>query len=188
MHLQSGFFIMKMYFIAIVLPNNLNAPILKLKQWMHEDWGCKVGLKSPAHLTLVPPFWMDETLEQSLLQDLDGLGAQLSSFEVATNNFSAFKPRTIFIATAPNEALAKAKKVTDQFIKERPQYGAKVDNRPFHPHITIATRDLRKSAFSEAWPRFESDIFQETFLADGISLLRHNGQLWEVAHTSLFGA
>jgi len=179
---------MKMYFIAVVLPPDLNAAILKLKQWAQEGWGCKVGLKSPAHITLVPPFWMDETLEDALVQDLDTLGNGLLPFEVATDNFSCFRPRTIFVAVAPNAALDSLKQETDHFFKTRPQYSARLDTRPFHPHITIATRDLRKRAFAEAWPQLQHRPFLQTFTASGLSLLRHNGQVWEVAHTAPFGA
>lgn len=129
---------------------------------------------------------MDETLEEDLKKDIAQLSNTFKPFEVATNNFSCFKPRTIFIEPVLDESLKTLKKETDQFFKTNTQYGAKIDSRPFHPHITIATRDLRKSAFAEAWPQFESKSFQETFTATGLSLLRHNGQIWEVVHTAAF--
>lgn len=155
---------------------------------MAEKWGCKVGLKSPAHITLIPPFWMDETQESKLVQDMDTLSKSFTPFNISTNNFSCFKPRTIFIEPVLNAPLAHLKKETDQYFEARPQYSAKVDKRPFHPHITIATRDLHKSAFYEAWPQFETKTFEHSFTATGISLLRHNGQVWEVAHTAPFAA
>lgn len=179
---------MVMYFTAVVLPPALNEQVLKLKKWAHEHWGCKVGLKSPAHITLLPPFWMDENLQNSLVQDMENLYRLQSSFEISTANFSAFKPRTIFIDVVVDDQLQQLKTTTDLFFKGQPQYGAKIDTRPFHPHITIATRDLRKSAFAEAWPQVAHQTFKETFLAQGVSLLRHNGQLWQVVHTALFGA
>lgn len=177
---------MKMYFIAVVLPADLNTKILAYKKWMQENWGCKVGLKSPAHITLVPPFWMDESLEPPLIKDITLLSTQFTPFEIDTHNFSCFKPRTIFIEPVLTDNLRNLKKETDQFFKTHYQYGAKVDTRPFHPHITIATRDLRKSAFAEAWPHFEKQTFEHSFRADAISLLRHNGNTWDVVHTAHF--
>jgi 2'-5' RNA ligase len=177
---------MVMYFTAVVLPADLNEEVLKLKKWAHEHWGCKVGLKSPAHITLLPPFWMDEKLENDLVQAMENLYRPMPPFEVSTANFAAFKPRTIFIDVVVDTALQSLKKTTDTYFKQQPQYGAKIDNRPFHPHITIATRDLRKSAFAEAWPQVEHKTFREKFIADGVSLLRHNGQLWQVVHTAGF--
>jgi len=153
---------------------------------MQQGWGCKVGLKSPAHITLVPPFWMDESKEVNLIKDIEILSSQHTPFEVTTKQFNCFKPRTIFIQPELTPTLQQLKKQTDLFFETRPQYGAKIDKRPFHPHITIATRDLHKGAFAEAWPQLEHQTFGAVFEANGISLLRHNGQVWEVAHTAPF--
>ncbi|MBD0332835.1 MAG: 2'-5' RNA ligase family protein [Chitinophagaceae bacterium] len=177
---------MYMYFIAIVLPENLNEKILKLKNLMLEKYDCKVGLKSPAHITLVPPFWMNEEKEQELISDIDSISSALQPFVVATKNFSAFKPRTIFIDVGVTEQLKSVKIAADKFFSLRPDYRVKVETRPFHPHITIATRDLHKKAFHDAWPLFEHKTFTEEWNAEGISLLRHNKKNWNVIHTSQF--
>src|SRR5690349_4871439 len=140
-----------MYFVAVVLPKHLDEKILQHKKWMQEKYGCKVGLKSPAHITLVPPFWTPTENEDKLKKDLFGIASDVSSFTVVTNNFSAFKPRTLFVATKENGALNELKKKTDD-VFQRKDYKIKKEARPFHPHITIATRDLHKAAFAEAWP------------------------------------
>jgi 2'-5' RNA ligase len=175
-----------MYFIALVLPPHLNEKVLKLKEMMLEKYKCKVALKSPAHITLVPPFWMDELKEEDLLKDVDGICSRLNSFELGTKDFSAFKPKTIFIALAPNEMLNEVKKATDDFFINNTQYAIKAGERPFHPHITIATRDLFKKDFHEIWPWFAEKKFGETWRAEGISVLRHNKKNWDVIHTSQF--
>jgi 2'-5' RNA ligase len=175
-----------MYFIAIVLPEEINQSVLKLKHLMLEKFGCKVGLKSPAHITIIPPYWMTEDLEQPLLQDMDFLSKTIPAFSLTLSRFSAFKPRTIFIDVPVPESLAFVKKTTERFFKTHTHYKAKIDNRPFHPHITIATRDLHKKAFAEAWPLFENKPFAATFEATGLSVLRHNKKDWDVIHTSPF--
>ena len=175
-----------MYFIAVVLPEDLNKKVLPYKQMMFERWGCRVGLKSPAHITVIPPFWMEAEKEAQLLKDIDWLSSNLATFSVATNHFSAFKPRTIFIDVAPNEQLAAVKKEADRFFRQAEHYKIKIEYRPFHPHITIATRDLHKKAFAEAWLLFAEKEFQETWQATGLSLLRHNKKTWDVIHTSCF--
>jgi 2'-5' RNA ligase len=177
---------MKMYFVAVVLPEELNKEVKVFKNLMLEKWGCKVGLKSPAHITLIPPFWMDEAREEALLHDLDVLCNSLHPFPVTTNNFSAFKPRIIFIQPVLHEPLKKLKQATDVFCATHKHYGARADSRSFHPHITIATRDLHKHAFAEAWPYFEHKKFEPSFEAKGLSVLRHNGRNWDVIHTAPF--
>jgi len=177
---------MQMYFIAIVLPYLLNEKVLKYKNVMLEKYNCKVGLKSPAHITLVPPFWMEEEKESRLVSDLDNVSEQLQSFLVSTNNFSAFKPRTIFIEPVVTNELTRAKQAVDAFFEDNSLYNIKIETRPFHPHITIATRDLYKKSFYEIWPWFAEKEFREEWVAEGISILKHNKKNWDVLHTSQF--
>lgn len=177
---------MDMYYMAIVLPEELNQEVLSYKQYMLDKYHCKVGLKSPAHITIIPPYWMHRDLEPQLLNSLDALCQQASYFTIATQNFSAFKPRTIFIDVQVDEKLQAFKKTVDRFFLEHKEYGAKVDTRPFHPHITIATRDLYKKSFAEAWAYFEKKAFDTAFQATGLSTLHHNGRNWDVVHTSPF--
>jgi 2'-5' RNA ligase len=174
-----------MYFIAIMLPSHLNEKVLKYKNLMLEKYNCQVGLKSPAHITLVPPFWMEDEKEEQLISDINSLSRDLHPFQVSTNNFSAFSPRTIFIAVSPNDQLAEIKKRSDFFFKSN-SYHIKIETRPFHPHITIATRDLFKKSFHEIWPWFAEKKFEEEWIADGLSLLRHNKKNWDVIYTSQF--
>jgi len=175
-----------MYFIAVVLPQHLNEKVLKYKQMMLEKYNCKVGLKSPAHITLIPSLWMEDEKEQQLISDINSLSDSLHPFNISTNNFSAFKPRTIFIAVSPNEQLNEVKETIDEVFKNNSFYNIKIDTRPFHPHITIATRDLFKKSFHEIWPWFAEKIFIEEWAAEGISILKHNKKNWDVIHTSQF--
>ena len=177
---------MYMYFIAIVLPKDLDEKVLKYKNLMFEKYNCKVGLKSPAHITLVPPFWMNEEKQERLIADINSLSNQVKPFLISTNNFSAFKPKTIFISTAPNDQLSQVKMATDECFKNNSFYNIKTETRPFHPHITIATRDLYKKSFQEIWPWFAEKKFEEQWTAEGISVLKHNKKNWDVFYTSQF--
>ena len=175
-----------MYFIALVLPDRLNEKVLKYKQLMFEKYKCNVGLKSPAHITIIPPFWMKEENQQQLIADIDLLSNNLYPFPVSTSNFSAFKPKTIFVAVVASEQLNKLKATTDNFFRHHSSYPVTIDTRPFLPHITIATRDLFKKSFYEIWPWFAEKNFVETWIAKGFSLLKHNKKNWDVIHTSQF--
>ncbi|HEU4472690.1 MAG TPA: 2'-5' RNA ligase family protein [Flavisolibacter sp.] len=176
---------MFLYFIAIVLPEALDARILPLKYEMKEKYGCMVGLKSPAHITLVPPFWMEAEREGSLIADTDHLSLR-RPFKISTAGFSAFRPRTIFIDVAVSPELQAIKQRAEELFTPAKGYKLKPENRPFHPHITIATRDLHKKAFAEAWEYFEKKEFEITWEAMNVSVLRHNKKNWDVIHTSQF--
>jgi 2'-5' RNA ligase len=175
-----------MYFIALVLPEEINQKVMPLKQWMFDKYQCKVGLRSPAHITLIPPFWMEESMESDLVKEIDVVSNSLKVFHVATNNFSSFKPSTIFIALQENEILNNTKNAVDEHFKKNSSFKIKLDPRPFHPHITIATRDLFKKAYYEAWEHFREKEFRMEATISGISILKHNKKNWDVFHTSQF--
>jgi 2'-5' RNA ligase len=177
---------MDMYYLAVVLPTHLDEKVLGWKQFMKEQYDCKVGLKSPAHITIIPPFWMKPELEHALIQTADYISAAIPAFTIRTNNFSSFKPRTIFIAVADNIELNQLKEQAETAFSQQSAFGIKKENRPFHPHITIATRDLTKQAYFDAWPMFAEKSFIEEWMADGLSILKHNKKNWDVYHTSQF--
>jgi 2'-5' RNA ligase len=179
---------MNMYFIAIVLPQELDEKVLHWKKYMQEKYHCKVGLKSPAHITIVPPFWLEANMEEALLNEVDLLAKDVHPFTIATNDFSAFKPRTIFIGVKKNQDLDNLKNKADLHFSDKEQYKIKIETRQFHPHITIATRDLFKKDFYESWPFFETREFKEEWIAGGLSVLRHNKKIWEVIYTAPFTA
>jgi 2'-5' RNA ligase len=177
---------MEMYFVAIVLPEDLNKKVLHYKTLMLERFNCTVGLKSPAHITIIPPFWLNEELEASLKNDIETISAGITPFSITTNNIAAFKPRTIFIDVENNSALNNAKEQAETVFIKKEQYKIKLDKRPYHPHITIATRDLTKKAFYEGWELLQNEVFKEAWLADCLCLLKHNKKNWDVIYTSQF--
>ena len=175
-----------MYFIALVLPEDINQKILGYKKYMFENYKCQVAMKSPAHITLIPPFWMKEDLESFLIRDLDSLAGTFHAFELSAHTFSGFHPRTIFIAPEESRELKELKTITDDFFKRREEYKMEFDSRPFHPHITIASRDLHKKDYYVAMDYFKQKDFSAHWMTDTISVLKHNKKNWDVVHSSQF--
>ncbi len=174
-----------MYFIAILLPEKINEKVLEHKRFMEQKFGCRVALNSPAHITIIPPFWMELEKEEQLQSDVAEISNQIDCFSISTKSFSAFKPKTIFIAVDENTCLQWVKGAADQYFSSK-DYKIKRESRPFHPHITVATRDLHKKSFAEAWQSFENKNFDESFDAMGLSVLKHDGNRWNVIYTALF--
>jgi 2'-5' RNA ligase len=52
--------------------------------------------------------------------------------------------------------------------------------RGFHPHITIAFRDLKKPTFYKAWEEYKSKTFSADFICNSFSLLKHQKDEWMV--------
>ena len=175
-----------MYFIAIVAPADINEAVLKWKFLMRERFSCVVALRSPAHITLVPPFWMDNVKEDQLKQALDVFSRSQSPFEINIKDFGAFKPRVIYVNVQANASLQSLHGRLEEFLLEQQNFPLKKEERPFHPHISIATRDLHKKAFHEAWEIFGQKKYEDAWITTGVSLLRHKQKNWDVIYTSQF--
>lgn len=170
-----------LHFIAIVAPNDINHQVKEWKQYMRDRFQCKAALKSPAHITLIPPFQMPMEDEPAMMELLQPFAASQPSFPIHLQNFAAFKPKVIYVNVLPGDALNELRAALETTILQSNRFPIKQEERPFHPHITIANRDLQKEDFPQAWQHFQQIHYEAAFTADAISLLRHNGQQWEVA-------
>jgi 2'-5' RNA ligase len=166
-----------LYFIAILTPHTINHQILEWKTYMLHHFNCKAALKSPAHITLIPPFSMRKEQEKQLTGILQTLSHP--RFPITLKNFNAFKPRVIFVHVEPGKQLQELKTTVENALTGFP---IKKETRPFHPHVTIANRDLEKEDFPKAWEHFKHINYEAVFDANNISLLRHNGAKWEIAY------
>jgi 2'-5' RNA ligase len=177
---------MNMYYIAIVAPEEINQVVLKWKNYFKDHFECIVALKSPAHITLIPPFWMKEDLEDDLVNSIKDFSIRKNKFEITLKDFAAFKPKVIFVDVVKSEVLNGLYRSFADHIFSENKFPIQKDDRPFHPHVTLATRDLYKKAFQEAWETFSKKTYEALWVVKGISLLSHNKKNWDVIFTSQF--
>ncbi|HJS54817.1 MAG TPA: hypothetical protein VJ765_09745, partial [Chitinophagaceae bacterium] len=71
-----------MDYIAIVAPKAIHQQVLRWKNFFKENFGSVVALRSPAHITLIPPFWMKEELENVLINDINEFSITKTKFEI----------------------------------------------------------------------------------------------------------
>jgi 2'-5' RNA ligase len=169
-----------MYYLAIVCPDELNKKILSFKLWMQEKFDCKVALKSPAHITLIPPFWFAAEKEDILLQALHGFKSSADAIKIELNNFDHFSNRVIFIDIKPNDHLARVRQEAEDHFFNKLGMIIQKETRLFAPHITIANRDLKPGDFNMAWEHFAHKKFEESFSVNKVSMLKLNEGKWHV--------
>ena len=105
-------------------------------------------------------------------------------FEVSLNKFSRFGERVIFIDVEKNEVLNMLQKQLVRHVKQLLNlFNQDEDLRGFHPHITVAFRDLKKEQFAKAWQNYKEKEFKASFTCDAIMLLKHDGKRWNVYKT-----
>ncbi|HEY8893290.1 MAG TPA: RNA 2',3'-cyclic phosphodiesterase [Niastella sp.] len=174
------------YFIAIVAPEEINQQVLEWKQYMLQHFNCKVALRSPAHITLIPPFIIAGELLPQMEEQLELFSARQQSFPIQLKNFAAFKPRVLYVHVEPNTHLSGLQSNLEAFLLQHKHFPIKKEERSFHPHVTIANRDLQQSDFPIAWQYFHQLKYDVTFPANALALLQHNGQIWEIARSFPF--
>jgi 2'-5' RNA ligase len=177
------------YFIASVLPPPIAEAALQLKHYFADHYHSKASLNSPPHITLHMPFRWKNKRESELIEGMKTLSLQLSSSKVELNNFGCFAPRVIYIQVNPSASLTAMQRQIRQFCKkDLGLFNADYQDLPFHPHVTLAFRDLKKPMFAKAWEEFRAKTFIGEFPADRIALLKHDGKKWDVVREFLLPA
>lgn len=168
-----------LYFIAVIPPNPVYDDAQLWKEHFDNTYQSKAALKSPPHITLHMPFKCKPKKEQALIDSLSTIGNKNSSFELTIDGFNAFKPRVIFMKTIENSALNSLQAIITKTMKTAFNiFNADYRDRPFHPHLTLAFRDLKKDKFELAWNEFQSKQYQKSFFIDQYWLLKHDGKRW----------
>ena len=168
-----------LYFIALVPPPSIYEEVTAFKQYAAQHFDSGHALSSPPHITLIPPFRWPENQYTRLRTSLTNFRFRAPSFSIKLLHFSSFPPRVIFIDVAENTALISLQKQLAQHfvqqldIQHKSPFG-------FHPHMTVAFRDLKKEVFPKAWAHFSEQTYQRVFSVDQLALLQHDGKKWQI--------
>jgi 2'-5' RNA ligase len=169
------------YFMALVPPPDVAEEIQTLKKYVSEKFHSKAALRSPPHLTLHMPFQWRTDRSQDLLDSLQNFANAHSRIDLVLENFGCFEPRVIFIHAKGSAQLLQLQNDLRIHTKTKLQlFNALYQDLPFHPHVTIAFRDLKKNEFFLAWKAFQEKKFYASFEVSALTLLKHDGQLWNI--------
>lgn len=168
-----------LYFIAILCPGYLSEKIRTIQVDVAEKYGSRHSLKSPPHITLLPPFKHDENTIAELAAGLRIFLKRFSVFGVELNGFNCFeRNRVVFIRVIPNVKLDSLYRLLSEFSSSGASLTLQSPHAQFTPHITIASRDLNKEMFCKSWSEFKEKKINETFMVNSFFLLKHTGKEW----------
>jgi 2'-5' RNA ligase len=169
-----------MFYFALLCPGPVNQRVNVLKQWVRDQHGAKVALKSPAHITMVPPFWWP-------VADADSLASFASHFKhspdvlhIQLKGFGHFGKRVIYARVEENPDLSALHDSFNGYMKGMLGQALKDNNQPFTPHVTIATRDLSPQAFTESWAYLSNRSLEMDMSISKLSLMILRDGKWEV--------
>lgn len=174
------------YFIAIVPPEPVLQNITDVKENICKNYGTKGALRSPAHITLHMPFSWEEEKEERLTSVLQTFRYS-KNFTVELNAFDCFEPRVVFVNVKHNDALIELQAQLVKLCKQQLHlFNQAEDLRGFHPHITVAFRDLKKPVFYKLWEEYQHKSFDATFNCSSFFLMKQIGKKWEAYKEFLF--
>lgn len=169
-----------LYFIGIVPGEPVQSEVTDFKREMAERFGSKHALRSPAHITLVPPFRAGAEQLTRIQDALGEVAGSTTSFDIRLNGFDAFRPRVIFVNPEQSDDLAalqaSVREAVEPFLPAREK---RRERRPFHAHLTIAFRDLRRRKFYEAWKYFGEKEYRRTVPVEELVLLKNEEKRWK---------
>lgn len=168
------------FFVALLPPPDIQAYATELKTYFRDRYNSGAALRSPPHITLQPPFEWPSEQQRVLIQGLSDFAQQQAAVPLTLSGFGAFPPRVIYINVKPTPVLMALQANLSTYLEQQLAIAVPASRRrPFHPHLTLAFRDLKPKAFRQAWPEFETRPLELTCQIAQITLLMHTGQQWE---------
>ncbi|MCU0376441.1 MAG: 2'-5' RNA ligase family protein [Chitinophagaceae bacterium] len=176
--LPEGF---SLFYIAIECPQHINERVDGMKAHMEKQYGCRAARKSPAHLTIVPPFRAEDELIKQLQDFVTTFNIGMVPFQIRLKDYGQFAERVLFVdVERPNEPLnALERECMQEFAEQFPGiiFGMKPD---FNPHVTLATRDIPEGKLAESRQYFEANFpFDEQFEAKSLTLYKLDKGWWQ---------
>jgi 2'-5' RNA ligase len=178
---------MHLWFIALLPPPVLRERVRLLKTEMRDRYHAGHALTSPAHITLQMPFKRENDAMEGIVHGLETFAAGEIPFEVAIHGFGCFEPRVLFLNIADHRALDALNARLKKTLVHELGFSAAETGGRFHPHMTIATRDLTPEHFYEAWPVLKNRPFHAAFEVKSLFLLHHVDRKWRISREFAFG-
>ncbi|NJN41461.1 MAG: 2'-5' RNA ligase family protein [Flammeovirgaceae bacterium] len=171
----------QLYFLALVPASPIYEHVQEYKEYVADNFASKAALRSPPHITLHMPFEWREKKEEQLINSLNEFISPVRSLNLILENFGCFEPKVIYIHVNLTEELKMFQQSLAAFCrKELNLFNANYQVFPYHPHITIAFRDLKKDDFQKAWEEFRHEEYEDEFIINQFCLLKHDGKKWNV--------
>lgn len=162
---------MSLYFIAVVPDETLHRKIREVQADFAARFSARKALANFPHITLIPPFRREA--ESNVIERFMELSLRKEPFDVELCNFGSFQNRNnpvIFIELGHSADLFSLQRF---FAEKFP-----VNYNIFHPHITVAYKDLSMENYDAAWEEYIKKVFSGTMRISSVHLYRHSDGKW----------
>lgn len=176
------------YFLAVVPEGELQVRLTNLKELLRERFGIKYALKSPAHVTLKMPFTFNEAKEENLINRLTMFLSSYEEFPLAISGVKTFGYRVVYLGIEQSQELIELQKNLKQFCKKELKLIDELSDRNFHPHMTMAFKDLKKTPIPNIIKVLNEKPVLEKFVVNQLFLLKRIDGRWDICKKIPFRA
>lgn len=170
-----------LYFIAVLPPEEIRDEIKSIKEEIKQKFDVKHALKLPAHITLQIPFRLVQEEEQNIISAIQNFIKTQAAFKTKLKNFNHFSNKVIFIPVSEPENFKLMHEKLQHSLLAVHEFKQNEIATKIHPHITLATRDLKRKKFPEIWKELEDRNFFAEFEVNSLVLFKHNGKVWQIS-------
>ena len=171
----------ELFFIAVLPPLEIQEEVTAFKEYAERHFRSSHALRSPPHVTLFPPFRWPASRREDLFGILAGFAREEAPFLLTLKDFACFRPRVIYVDILPSKELTGLHRRLSERLGRDLGLAQKDRRDDFHPHMTVAFKDLRPPMFNKAWVHFSRIPYERNFRVTALALLRHVDRRWQVA-------
>jgi 2'-5' RNA ligase len=174
--------------IAILPPETLSAYVRAEQQRIADTWGPRHALRTPPHITVIPPIEVGEDRIALLEEVAAQLAPAHASFTLRLRGFGAFAPKVLYIRPVRNVELDDLHRDWRRRLDEAmPGVLARYPDKPYRPHLTLAHRDVEEAQFHAMWAHYGEKRLDISFRVKSFAILDHNRSGWIVRREFAIG-
>lgn len=172
-----------LYLTAILPPSEAANRIHQLRIECSEKYQVYKALRPPVHITLYKPVWLPQSDETPLLAAMRSVAEEHAPFQQEVKDFAKFGKRVMYLEAIANPRILALQRQIAQVFREKSFDRDARETESYHPHFTLAFRDVTPEKFDEMWKEYRDRRFQMHFPVNDFSILKHDGTKWNVVET-----
>ena len=169
-----------LFFLALLPPQEIRDELREWQHWTAKNFQVRSPLLSPPHVTIYPPVRWPLAALAAWKNSLKDFASNHAEFSVTVEGFNHFDKEVIFAHVEQSPPIMDFQKSFIRYWTE--SLGAKSPKHAnsYHPHITLAFRNLTPVSFTGIWEKFGSLPYTRQFNAKEMVLLKHQTTGWEI--------
>lgn len=165
--------------LAILPPEPISGIVRREQERIATVHGPQHALKTPPHITLIPPVKADMKQAYLLEEICLMVTEKIAPFPIRLHGYGAFQKNVVFVRIEQNERLELLQFQLQKEIELiLPDLLKGYPDRRFTPHMTIAHKDIKGETFNTVWDELSQRRIDLSFPAKMVTLLDHDGKKW----------